>query len=93
MKYKVKLWPGKGYWLDEAVEVEANKDDLETVLILASIKDKNCLFIEASNAAPELEGADNYTYLDRTEYGASCGYLCTENTMIADDEGKVVYNN
>ena len=82
MFYKVSLWRS-GYALNKPVVVEAR--DEEEALVLASIKDGNCLFIEATDErADGLEDADNYVYLDRSEYGHSVGYLLIENAIIQE---------
>lgn len=87
MFYKVTLWRS-GYTLNKPVVVEAR--DEEEALVLASIKDGNCLFIEATDErADGLEDADNYVYLDRSEYGHSVGYLLIENAIIEEVGYKV----
>ena len=78
-KFKVSLWPGAGYWI-EFVEVEAAH--AEEALILAS---KEIGFsIPSDEADDEIESSDQYTYLDRTEYGIGNIYLLIENAVIEE---------
>lgn len=89
MFYKVTLWCGAGYTLNKPVVVEAR--DEEEALVLASIKDGNCIFKEdfTIEDMDELDASDTYIYLDRTEYGHSVGYLLIENAIIEEVGYKV----
>ena len=78
-KYRISLWPGAGYWLQETV-VEASCP--EEALVLASKEIGFCIPVD--EADEDVENSDLYTYLDRTEYGMSNVYLLTENTMIEE---------
>lgn len=83
-KYKVALWSGAGYLMNEPVIVNAH--DEEEALVLASIQDPFASYVEdnAVNEADrdEFEKADNYIYLDRSEYGHSNIWLLIENARI-----------
>lgn len=83
-KFKVELWSGAGYLMNPPVNVEAR--DEEEALVLASIEDPYCFYKEAddipSDEIDEFDSADNYIYLDRTEYGHSNIYLLVENACI-----------
>lgn len=81
--WHVQLWRG-GYTMNPPVDVYAR--DEEEALILASIHDSRALFVDVCDVPKDerddYERADNYLYLDRTEYGHSCGYLCIENAVV-----------
>lgn len=78
-KYRISLWPGAGYWLQETV-VEASCT--EEALVLASKEIGFCIPVD--EADEDVENSDLYTYLDRTEYGMSNVYLLIENAMIEE---------
>ena len=87
MTYKIMLWCGAGYWMNAPIIVSNDEtdysDDLSDVLAVASIKDKNCDFIDENNATDEIENDDErYLYLDRSQLGYSNGYLLIENARI-----------
>lgn len=86
MLYQVQLWGGAGYWLNPPVTVEAH--DEEEALVLASIEDKNSCFVECNDCDDEqfneLDDADNYVYLDRTEHDHSNIFLLIENARITE---------
>lgn len=77
-KYRISLWPGAGYWLQETV-VEASCP--EEALVLASKEIGFCIPVD--EADEDVESAeDMYMYLDRTEHGAENVYLLIENANI-----------
>ena len=86
MKFGVNLWSGAGYLLDNEVIVENDINNLEEILIKASILDDNCLYKEVNKLSKdeynELENSDCWVYLDRTCEGHSCIFLCIENLFV-----------
>lgn len=86
--YEVRLWSGKGYLLNPPVKVVAR--DEEEALVLASIADHYCFYKEANDIptgeVEEFDSADNYVYLDRSEFGHSNIYLLIENARISQKE-------
>lgn len=87
-KYDVQLWSGRGYLLNPAIrDIEAH--DEEEALIIASMRDGLASFvyddeIKTDEQRDELEKADNYLYLDRTEYGRRNIWLLIENARISE---------
>lgn len=87
-KYDVQLWSGRGYLLNPAIrDIEAC--DEEEALIIASMRDGFAFFvyddeIKTDKERDELEKADNYLYLDRTEYGCRNIWLLIENARISE---------
>lgn len=82
--YKVTLWCGKGYYLNEPVVVDAEDD--EEALVKASIADRKCYKVCTDGLLDfmneELENDERYIYLDRSCYDAYNCYLLIENARI-----------
>lgn len=85
MKYKVQLWCGAGYWMDDEVIIEDASCD-EDALIQASLKDDSCFYKECDKMSneefEELSNDDAWVYLDRTEYDSNCIFLCIVNAKM-----------